>query len=226
MITYFWFDLNLNFLLDTFAHKGKRKQLVEILVKKGITNKKVLNAIGTIPRHLFMDSGFVDHAYIDKAFPIGAEQTISQPFTVAKQTELLSLEKGSKILEIGTGSGFQTAVLIEMGMHVFSIERQNELFKKTKLFLPKLGYRAKKLIFGDGYKGLPEIAPFDKIIVTAGAPFVPKPLLSQLKVGGKLLIPIGETTQIMTLFIRKSSKEFEKHELGDFAFVPMLGEKS
>ena len=133
MITYFWFELNLNFLLDTFAHKGKRKQLVEILVQKGITNKKVLNAIGTIPRHLFMDSGFVDHAYIDKAFPIGADQTISQPFTVAKQTELLNLEKGSKILEIGTGSGFQTAVLIEMGMHVFSIERQNELFKKKNI---------------------------------------------------------------------------------------------
>ena len=146
MITYFWFELNLNFLLDTFAHKGKRKQLVEILVQKGITNKKVLNAIGTIPRHLFMDSGFVDHAYIDKAFPIGAEQTISQPFTVAKQTELLNLEKGAKILEIGTGSGFQTAVLIEMGMHVFSIERQNELFKKTKLFLPRLHYKPKKMV--------------------------------------------------------------------------------
>jgi len=213
-------------LLDTFAHKGKRKQLVEILVKKGITNKKVLNAIGTIPRHLFMDSGFVDHAYIDKAFPIGAEQTISQPFTVAKQTELLSLEKGSKILEIGTGSGFQTAVLIEMGMHVFSIERQNELFKKTKLFLPKLGYRAKKLIFGDGYKGFKDEAPFDGIVVTAGAPFVPKPLMSQLKIGGRLVIPIGSENQIMTLITRISQTDFKKEEFGEFRFVPLLENKN
>jgi len=213
-------------LLDTFAHKGKRKQLVEILVQKGITNKKVLNAIGTIPRHLFMDSGFVDHAYIDKAFPIGADQTISQPFTVAKQTELLNLEKGSKILEIGTGSGFQTAVLIEMGMHVFSIERQNELFKKTKLFLPKLGYRAKKLIFGDGYKGFKEEAPFDGIVVTAGAPFVPKPLMSQLKIGGRLVIPIGFENQIMTLITRISHTEFKKEEFGEFRFVPLLENKN
>ena len=213
-------------MLDTFAHKGKRKQLVEILVQKGITNKKVLNAISTIPRHLFMDSGFVDHAYIDKAFPIGAEQTISQPFTVAKQTELLNLEKGSKILEIGTGSGFQTAVLIEMGMHVFSIERQNELFKKTKLFLPKLGYRAKKLIFGDGYKGFKEEAPFDGIVVTAGAPFVPKPLMSQLKIGGRLVIPIGSENQIMTLITRISQTEFKKEEFGEFRFVPLLENKN
>jgi protein-L-isoaspartate(D-aspartate) O-methyltransferase len=226
LITYFWFELNFNFLLDTFAHKGKRKQLVEILVQKGITNKKVLNAIGTIPRHLFMDSGFVDHAYIDKAFPIGAEQTISQPFTVAKQTELLNLEKGAKILEIGTGSGFQTAVLIEMGMHVFSIERQNELFKKTKLFLPKLGYRAKKLIFGDGYKGFKEEAPFDGIVVTAGAPFVPKPLMSQLKIGGRLVIPIGSENQIMTLITRISQTEFKKEEFGEFRFVPLLENKN
>ena len=213
-------------MLDTFAHKGKRKQLVEILVQKGITNKKVLNAIGTIPRHLFMDSGFVDHAYIDKAFPIGADQTISQPFTVAKQTELLNLEKGSKILEIGTGSGFQTAILIEMGMHVFSIERQNELFKKTKLFLPKLGYRAKKLIFGDGYKGFKEEAPFDGIVVTAGAPFVPKPLMSQLKMGGRLVIPIGSENQIMTLITRISQTEFKKEEFGEFRFVPLLENKN
>lgn len=213
-------------MLDTFAHKGKRKQLVEILVQKGITNKKVLNAIGTIPRHLFMDSGFVDHAYIDKAFPIGADQTISQPFTVAKQTELLNLEKGSKILEIGTGSGFQTAVLIEMGMHVFSIERQNELFKRTKLFLPKLGYRAKKLIFGDGYKGFKEEAPFDGIVVTAGAPFVPKPLMSQLKIGGRLVIPIGFENQIMTLITRISQTEFKKEEFGEFRFVPLLENKN
>ena len=213
-------------MLDTFAHKGKRKHLVDVLIKKGITNKKVLKAIGVIPRHLFMDSGFVDHAYIDKAFPIGAEQTISQPFTVAKQTELLNLEKGSKILEIGTGSGFQTAVLIEMGMQVFSIERQNELFKKTKLFLPKLGYRAKKLIFGDGYKGFKEEAPFDGIVVTAGAPFVPKPLMSQLKIGGRLVIPIGSENQIMTLITRISQTEFKKEEFGEFRFVPLLENKN
>jgi protein-L-isoaspartate(D-aspartate) O-methyltransferase len=213
-------------LFDTFAHKGKRKHLVDVLIKKGITNKKVLKAIGVIPRHLFMDSGFVDHAYIDKAFPIGAEQTISQPFTVAKQTELLNLEKGAKILEIGTGSGFQTAVLIEMGMQVFSIERQNELFKKTKLFLPKLGYRAKKLIFGDGYKGFKEEAPFDGIVVTAGAPFVPKPLMSQLKIGGRLVIPIGSENQIMTLITRISQTEFKKEEFGEFRFVPLLENKN
>ena len=213
-------------MLDTFAHKGKRKHLVDVLIKKGITNKKVLKAIGVIPRHLFMDSGFVDHAYIDKAFPIGAEHTISQPFTVAKQTELLNLEKGAKILEIGTGSGFQTAVLIEMGMQVFSIERQNELFKKTKLFLPKLGYRAKKLIFGDGYKGFKEEAPFDGIVVTAGAPFVPKPLMSQLKIGGRLVIPIGSENQIMTLITRISQTEFKKEEFGEFRFVPLLENKN
>tara|TARA_B110000003_G_scaffold275950_1_gene320157 strand:+ start:3620 stop:4261 length:642 start_codon:yes stop_codon:yes gene_type:complete len=213
-------------LQDTFTHKGKRKQLVEALVKKGIINKEVIRAIGVIPRHLFMDSGFIDHAYIDKAFPIGAEQTISQPFTVARQTELLNIEKGAKVLEIGTGSGFQTAVLIEMGMHVFSIERQNELFKKTKLFLPKLGYRPKKLIFGDGYKGLKTEAPFDGIVVTAGAPFVPKPLLSQLKIGGRLVIPIGSENQIMTLITRVSMTKFKKEEFGEFRFVPLLENKN
>ncbi|MFK8061120.1 MAG: protein-L-isoaspartate O-methyltransferase, partial [Polaribacter sp.] len=148
------------------------------------------------------------------------------PYTVAFQSQTLAIKNGDKILEIGTGSGYQTAVLLELKAEVYSIERQHELFKKTSLFLPKLGYKPKKFIFGDGYKGLPEQAPFDKIIVTAGAPFVPKPLLSQLKVGGKLLIPVGDKTQIMTLFIRKSAKEFEKQELGDFAFVPMLEEKN
>ena len=211
---------------DTHKHQGLRKKLATVLEAKGITDKNVLKAVRKIPRHLFIDSSFEAHAYQDKAFPIAAEQTISQPYTVAFQSQTLEVKSGEKVLEIGTGSGYQTAVLLEMGAEVYSIERQHELFKKTSLFLPKLGYRAKKLIFGDGYKGLPEIAPFDKIIVTAGAPFVPKSLLSQLKVGGKLLIPVGETTQIMTLFVRKSAKEFEKHELGDFAFVPMLGEKN
>jgi protein-L-isoaspartate(D-aspartate) O-methyltransferase len=213
-------------LKDTSKHQGLRKQLADVLKKKGIIDDHVLKAIKLIPRHLFIDSSFADHAYQDKAFPIAAEQTISQPFTVAFQTQTLSINSGDKILEIGTGSGYQTAVLLELGAVVYTIERQHELFKKTSLFLPKLGYFPKKFIFGDGYKGFKEKAPFDKILVTAGAPFVPKPLLSQLKVGGKLLIPVGDEKQVMTLFIRKTSKEFEKHELGDFSFVPMLQKKA
>lgn len=211
---------------DTNKHQGLRNQLVAVLKAKGITDVKVLDAVRKIPRHLFIDSSFEAHAYQDKAFPIVAEQTISQPYTVAFQSQTLEVKPGEKVLEIGTGSGYQTAVLLELKAEVYSIERQQELFKKTSFFLPKLGYRAKKLIFGDGYKGLPEVAPFDKIIVTAGAPSVPKALLGQLKIGGKLLIPVGTNTQIMTLFIRTSPKKFEKHELGDFAFVPMLGEKN
>lgn len=211
---------------DTSKHQGMRSQLAKVLAAKGITDAKVLKAVRAIPRHLFIDSSFEAHAYQDKAFPIAAEQTISHPYTVAFQSQVLEVKPGDKILEIGTGSGYQTAVLLELDAEVYSIERQLELFKKTALFLPRIGYRAKKLIFGDGYKGLPEEAPFDKIVVTAGAPFVPKPLLAQLKVGGKLLIPVGDATQIMTLFIRKSPKEFEKHELGDFQFVPMLEERN
>ena len=211
---------------DTFKHKGLRQKLVETIKSKGIKNENVLQAIGNIPRHLFMDSGFLDHAYQDKAFPIAANQTISQPYTVAFQTELLQIKKGNKILEIGTGSGYQAAVLCELGAKLYSIERQQELFKKTSKFLPKLGYMPKKLIFGDGYKGLPEEAPFDGIIVTAGAPFVPKPLLAQLKIGGKLVIPVGDDVQTMTLYIRKGTKEFEKHEFGDFRFVPLLEDKN
>lgn len=211
---------------DTFKHKGLRQQLVEVVRSKGITDENVLHALGKVPRHLFMDSGFLDHAYQDKAFPIAADQTISQPYTVAFQTELLQVKKGDKILEIGTGSGYQAAILCEMGAKVYSIERQLELFKITSKFLPKLGYRAKKLIFGDGYKGLVEEAPFDGIIVTAGAPFVPKPLLSQLKIGGRLVIPLGKDIQVMTLFIRKGEKDFEKHEFGEFRFVPLLEDKN
>ncbi len=211
---------------DTFKHKGKRQQLAAIVEAKGVKDKKVLEAIKSIPRHLFMDSSFEDHAYQDKAFPIAADQTISQPYTVAFQTELLEIKRGNTVLEIGTGSGYQTAVLCELGAKVYSIERQQELYKKTKLFLSKIGYRPKYLSFGDGYKGLPEYAPFDKIIVTAGAPYVPNALLSQLKVGGRLVIPIGENVQIMTLFIRKSNKEFDKKEYGDFRFVPLLEDKN
>ena len=211
---------------DTFKHKGLRKQLVATLVEKGIENTAVLEAIGSIPRHLFMDSGFLDHAYQDKAFPIAASQTISQPYTVAFQSELLQVQPDHKTLEIGTGSGYQTAVLCLLGAEVYSIERQLELFKKTSQFLPKIGYVAKRLIFGDGYIGLKEDAPFDRIIVTAGAPFVPKPLLSQLKIGGRLVIPVGDVDQIMTLYIRKGAKEFEKQELGNFKFVPLLENKN
>lgn len=211
---------------DTAKHQGLRNQLANVLKAKGITDENVLHAIREIPRHLFIDSSFESHAYQDKAFPIAAEQTISQPYTVAFQSQTLAIKKRDKVLEIGTGSGYQTAVLLLLKAEVFTIERQRELFKKTSRFLPKLNYNPKKFIFGDGYKGLPEQAPFDKIIVTAGAPYVPKPLLAQLKVGGMLLIPVGDKTQIMTQFIRKSATEFEKHELGDFAFVPMLEEKN
>jgi len=211
---------------DTLKHQGLRNQLVKIISEKGITNKSVLNAIAKVPRHLFMDSSFADFAYQDKAFPIAAEQTISQPYTVAFQTEVLQVEPGHKVLEIGTGSGYQTAVLIEVGAKVYTIERQQELFKKTKLFLPKLGYKPKKMVFGDGYIGLPEEAPFDSIIVTAGAPFVPKPLLAQLKIGGRLVIPVGDEVQTMNLFVRTSEIDFEKQELGKFKFVPMLKERS
>ncbi len=213
-------------MIDTLKHQGLRQKLVDILIKKGITKAEVLQAVGQIPRHLFMDSSFLDHAYQDKAFPIAANQTISQPYTVAFQTELMQVNKGDKVLEIGTGSGYQTAVLCLLGAKVYSIERQRELFKITSNFLPKLGYRPKQLIFGDGYKGLPEQAPFKSIIVTAGAPFVPKPLLAQLEIGGRLVIPVGDKVQIMTLFERKSQKEFTKIELGEFKFVPLLQDKN
>lgn len=211
---------------DSFKHQGKRQQLISVLQRKGIANQDVLDAMSRVPRHLFMDSGFEDHAYVDKAFPIGADQTISQPYTVARQTELLEVQKGHKILEIGTGSGYQTSVLLEIGAVVYSIERQKELFKKAQLFLPKLGYRAKRLVFGDGYKGLPEFAPYNGIIVTAGAPFVPEPLLAQLAIGGRLVIPVGEDVQIMTVFTRESEKKFVKKEYGEFRFVPLLEDKN
>ncbi len=211
---------------DTHKHRGMRNQLAKEVEAKGILDEKVLDAIRTIPRHLFLDSGFEDHAYQDKAFPIGADQTISQPYTVAFQTELLKLTPGAKILEIGTGSGYQTAVLLHLKAKVYTIERQHELFKKTKLFFARMGYRPRKLIFGDGYKGLSEEAPFDGIIVTAGAPETPNALLAQLKIGGRLVIPIGLEEQVMTLYERKSEKKFEKKELGLFRFVPLLEDKN
>ena len=211
---------------DTAKHQGLRNQLAKLLEEKGITDKNVLEAIKKIPRHLFLDSGFEQYAYQDKAFPIGAGQTISQPYTVAFQSQLLEVKKEDKVLEIGTGSGYQTAVLCTMGAKVYSVERQNELFKTTSLLLPKLNIRPKLLTFGDGYKGLPNYAPFDSIIVTAGAPIIPKPLMAQLKIGGRLVIPLGEKEQIMTLLIRKNETQFEKHEFGEFRFVPLLEDKN
>jgi protein-L-isoaspartate(D-aspartate) O-methyltransferase len=213
-------------LKDTSKHQGLRNQLVKLLQEKGITDLKVLDAIKKIPRHLFLNSSFEDYAYQDKAFPIGAGQTISQPYTVAFQSQLLEIQKDHKILEIGTGSGYQTAVLCLMGAKVYSVERQSELFKQTQVLLPKVGIRPKHLSFGDGYKGLENHAPFDSIIVTAGAPIIPNALMAQLKIGGRLVIPVGDKDQIMTLLIRKNEIQFEKHEFGDFKFVPLLEKKN
>ena len=211
---------------DKATHQGLRNQLVDVLKQKGITDKSVLDAIKRIPRHLFLDSSFEAHAYQDKAFPIKAGQTISQPYTVAFQSQLLEVKKDHKILEIGTGSGYQTAVLCKMGAKVYSIERQNELFKEASNLFPKINIRPKHLSFGDGYKGLPHHAPFDSIIVTAGAPFIPQPLMAQLKIGGRLVIPLGEEVQIMTLLIRVNETQFEKHEFGECRFVPLLEHKN
>ena len=210
---------------DTFKHQGLRRKLVEIIIEKGIKDEKVLSAIGKIPRHLFMDNAFIHFAYEDKAFPIGAEQTISQPFTVARQTELLGIKPYEKVLEIGTGSGYQAAVLILMESKVFTIERQKELFDKTKDFLPRIGYEC-QFFYGDGYKGLPKFAPFDKIIVTCGAPFIPEDLVSQLKVGGKMVAPIGDgDVQRMHLIEKISETENKITTHGNFSFVPMLNDK-
>ena len=211
---------------DTAKHQGLRNQLVSLLQQKGIQDINVLKAMQLIPRHFFLESGFEDFAYQDKAFPIGAGQTISQPYTVAFQSQLLEVKTDDKILEIGTGSGYQTAVLCKMGAKVFTIERQIDLYKKTSKLLPKLGFKPKVISFGDGYKGLVTDAPFDGIIVTAGAPYIPKPLMAQLKIGGRLVIPVGEDKQIMTLLIRKTETHFEQHEFGDFRFVPMLEDKN
>lgn len=216
---------------DEYLFQGKRKRLVEQLKEKGITSQSVLNTILKIPRHLFFDQSterpaLLDHAYSDKALKIGAGQTISHPFTVAFQTEKLNIKKGEKVLEIGTGCGYQTAVLLEMGAKVFSIERQKELFDKTKVFLPLIGYKGAKLVYGDGYKGLPQFAPFDKIIVTAAAPYIPQDLLAQLVIGGVLVIPLGEgEEQIMNVIVKKSGTEFDKQAFGKFKFVPMLQNK-
>jgi protein-L-isoaspartate(D-aspartate) O-methyltransferase len=209
---------------DTYRHKGLRRQLAGLLKEKGIENEDVLKAIETVPRHLFLNSSFIERAYEDIAFPIGSGQTISRPHTVAFQTELLELKKGEKVLEIGTGSGYQTSVLLEMGVKVYTIERQKALFDLTKTFLPTIGYNP-KFFYGDGYKGLPVFAPFDKILITAGAPIIPDALLEQLKVGGIMIIPLGEAVQVMTLIRKIENKKFEKVEYGEFKFVPLLENK-
>ena len=211
---------------DSFRHQGMRKQLVEALANKGIVNKRVLNAINKIPRHLFIDNAFIKFAYQDKAFPIGSGQTISQPYTVAFQTQLLDVKPYEKILEIGTGSGYQAAVLYSMDAEIFTIERQKELFKRTKEFLPKIGCNC-NFIYGDGYKGLPKLAPFDKIIVTCGASEIPKNLISQLKIGGKMVVPIGDKDiQVMHLInkIEENTNKITTH--GKFSFVPMISNKN
>jgi protein-L-isoaspartate(D-aspartate) O-methyltransferase len=215
-----------NQLTDTYLHKGLRSKLVKEMAEKGITDKNVLEAMEKLPRHFFLNTAFIKFAYEDKAFPISAGQTISQPYTVAFQTQLLELKKGEKVLEIGTGSGYQTCILMEMRAKTFTIERQKELFDKTKSLLSQIGY-APKMFYGDGYKGLETYAPFDKILVTAGAPFIPEPLKEQLKVGGRLVIPVGQgEVQEMILIERISELEFRQTQHGMFRFVPLLTEKN
>lgn len=210
---------------DNYRHKGLRRKLVETIAGKGITDTRVLQAIEKIPRHFFMDNAFLEFAYQDKAFPIGAGQTISQPYTVAFQTQLLEIKKGEKVMEIGTGSGYQTAVLLEMGARVYTVERQKLLYDSVRKSLPAMGYNP-NFFYGDGYKGLPGFAPFDKIIVTCGATFIPEALLSQLKNGGRMVIPVGEgDVQEMTLIEKTTDGQLVKTELGPFRFVPMLGER-
>ena len=209
---------------DSFLHKGKRKILVEYLRDKiGISDVNVLKAMNEVPRHLFLESIFEDFAYEDRAFPILAKQTISHPSTVAEQTELLELQEKEKVLEIGTGSGYQTAVLVAMNAWVYTVERQKELHDFAHKKLRELHLRPKFQSFGDGFAGLPTFAPFDKILVTCGAEILPTELLHQLKVGGKMVIPLGKIDeQILTRFTKKSEKEFEKEEFGAYKFVPML----
>jgi protein-L-isoaspartate(D-aspartate) O-methyltransferase len=211
---------------DSYRHKGLRKQLVETIRDKGISDENVLRAIDRVPRHLFMDSSFLEFAYQDKAFPIGSGQTISQPYTVAYQSQLLRVSPGDKILEIGTGSGYQASVLIEMGAKVYSIERQKKLFERTRDLLPKIGYNP-KMFYGDGYKGLPPHAPFDRIIITAAAPEIPGELLKQMKPGGILVCPVGpQEAQVMVTVEKVSDTQFIRKDHDWFRFVPMLGNKA
>lgn len=212
--------------IDSTKHQGQRMQLVALLKDKGISHPQVIAALEKVPRHWFMDPGLVSHAYKNKAYPIAAEQTISHPYTVAFQSELIDVKAGDKVLEIGTGSGYQTAILKAMQLEIYTIERQRELFKKTQRLFGQIGLRPKQVLLGDGYLGLPVDGPFDAIIVTAGAPYLPKALLSQLKIGGRLVIPIGEDPQIMYRYTRTGEKNFDKETFGEFRFVPMLKDKN
>lgn len=212
--------------VDNYREQGARKQLVETIKKKGIDDEQVLKAIGKVPRHFFFDETFWNQAYKDIAFPIGEGQTISQPYTVAYQTQLLHIKKGDKVLEIGTGSGYQACILVELGAKVYTIERQEKLYERTKQVLPYMGYKP-KFFLGDGSRGIKEHAPYDKIIVTAGAPTVPEELLKQLTIGGILVIPVGDTeTQKMVTILKTGENDFEKHVLDTFRFVPLVGDKA
>lgn len=211
-------------LEDSYRHKGMRRLLVKELVGKGIADARVLDAIGTIPRHVFFESALLQHAYEDKAFPIGAGQTISQPYTVARQSELLELPPGAKVLEIGTGSGYQCAVLVQMGYKVYTIEYQPELARRSKRLLERMNLRPAEAMQGDGSKGWPGRAPFDGILVTAGAPGVPEALRSQLATGGKLIIPVGDLDkQEMLRVTRLPDGSFREERFGGFRFVPLKG---
>jgi protein-L-isoaspartate(D-aspartate) O-methyltransferase len=213
-------------MIDTFKHKGLRNKMVDELRALGISDEQVLTAINNVPRHWFLDNAFLEYAYQNKAFPIGSGQTISHPYTVAYQTQLLEIKKGEKVLEVGTGCGYQTSVLVQMGAKVFSIERQQTLFVKTKQFMSDANIRA-KLFYGDGYQGLPVFAPYDKVIVTAGAPFVPEALIAQIVEGGRLVIPVGEgEKQIMTVIDKLKGGALKKYELDEFSFVPLLVDKN
>ncbi len=213
-------------MVDTYRHKGMRKALVEAIRNKGVKDEKVLEAIGNVPRHWFIDSSFLEFAYEDKPFPIGSGQTISQPFTVAKQTELLNVAKGMKVLEIGTGSGYQACVLSELGAKVYSVERQKKLYLKTKEFLKKLPYRV-KVFYDDGNKGLPAFAPFDRILITAAAPEIPETLIAQLKPGGILVAPVGKgSVQEMIRITKNDDDSLKTEKFGSYRFVPMLKNKA
>jgi len=214
-------------MVDSFRHKGMRKKLVDTIKRKGIMDHRILEAVGNIPRHLFLDSSFLEFAYEDKPFPIGSGQTISQPYTVAFQTELLEIMQGDKVLEIGTGSGYQACVLAELGAKVYTVERQKKLYQKTKAFLPTIGYRQIKCFYGDGYKGIPAFAPYDKILITAAAPEIPKLLTDQLRVGGYFVIPLGGSdVQTMIRIEKKEDGSLHQEKFGAFRFVPLLKNKA
>lgn len=211
-------------LEDNYKQRGLRNKLVKILQNKGISDERVLHAVGKVPRHVFFDNALLEHAYQDKAFPIGEGQTISQPYTVAFQTEKLELKTGDKVLEIGTGSGYQACILLEMGAKVYTIEYNKKLYEKTKAFLPTMGYKP-YFFLGDGSKGLPAKAPYDKIIVTAGAPVVPSALTDQLAENGILIIPVGNRERQVMMRITRKNGELIKEEFDHFAFVPLLGKE-